>query len=73
LPAVSAWEAALVEHAEVPGQWFVPGRVICCHGYSWTSSWTLTGAGILQQAGVVYQLRHIELQHRLATRDDAKR
>ena len=25
--------------------------------------------GILRQAGAVYQFRHIELQHRLATRD----
>jgi hypothetical protein len=28
---------------------------------------------ILQLAGAVYRLRHIELQHRLATRDTAKR
>jgi hypothetical protein len=28
--------------------------------------------GVLRQAGAVYQFRHIELQHRLATRDADK-
>jgi hypothetical protein len=27
--------------------------------------------GVLRQAGAVYQFRHIELQHRLATRIEA--
>jgi hypothetical protein len=26
--------------------------------------------GVLRQAGAVYQFRHIELQHRLANRDE---